>query len=66
MLSSRDAVHYARNGVVTRSYAEYRVVVNFLVGAAVLLVIFVGWPRTAFRMFLKRSEGGPNGAAVGR
>ena len=53
--SAWDASHYARDRVVTRSYTEYCAVVTFLVGAAGLFVVFVGWPRTAFRKFLKRS-----------
>lgn len=35
-----DAVHYARNRVVPRSYAEFCAVVDLLVGAAVLFVLF--------------------------
>ena len=37
-----DAVHYARNRVVTRPYAEFCAVVDLLAGAAVLFVLFVG------------------------
>jgi hypothetical protein len=36
-----DAVHYARNRVVTRSYAEFCAVLDLLVGAAVLFVLFM-------------------------
>lgn len=36
-----DAVHYVRNRVVTRSYAEFCAVLDLLVGAAVLFVLFV-------------------------
>jgi hypothetical protein len=36
-----DAVHYVRNRVVTRSYAEFCAVVDLLVGAAVLFVLVV-------------------------
>ena len=37
-----DAVHYFRDGVVARSYAEFCAVLDLLVGAAILLVLFVG------------------------
>jgi hypothetical protein len=36
-----DAVHYVRNRVVTRSYAEFCAVVDLLVGAAVIFVLFM-------------------------
>lgn len=36
-----DAVHYVRNRVVARSYAEFCGVLDILLGAAVLLVLFV-------------------------
>ena len=36
-----DAYHYVRNRVVTRSYAEFCAVLDFLVGAAVLFVLFM-------------------------
>ncbi|MDQ3658904.1 MAG: hypothetical protein M3338_04445 [Actinomycetota bacterium] len=36
-----DAVHYVRNRVVTRSYAEFCAVLDLLVGAAVLFVLFM-------------------------
>jgi hypothetical protein len=36
-----DAVHYVRNKVVTRSYAEFCAVLDLLVGAAVLFVLFM-------------------------
>jgi hypothetical protein len=36
-----DAVHYVRNRVVTRSYAEFCAVLDLLVGAAILFVLFV-------------------------
>ena len=36
-----DAVHYARNRVVARSYAEFCAVLDLLVGAAVLFVLFM-------------------------
>jgi len=36
-----DAFHYALNRVVTRPYAEFCAVVDLLVGAAVLFVLFV-------------------------
>lgn len=36
-----DTVHYVRNRVVTRSYAEFCAVLDFLVGAAVLFALFV-------------------------
>ena len=35
-----DAYHYLRNRVVTRPYAEFCAVVDLLVGAAVLFVLF--------------------------
>ena len=37
-----DAFHYVRDRVVARSYAEFCAVLDLLVGAAVLLVLFVG------------------------
>jgi hypothetical protein len=36
-----DAFHYARDRVVARSYAEFCAVVDLLVGAAVLFVLFM-------------------------
>ena len=36
-----DAVHYVRNRVVTRSYAEFCAVLDLLVGAAVIFVLFM-------------------------
>jgi hypothetical protein len=36
-----DAVHYVRNRVVTRPYAEFCAVVDLLAGAAVLFVLFL-------------------------
>jgi hypothetical protein len=36
-----DAVHYVRDRVVARSYAEFCAVLDLLVGVAVLLVLFV-------------------------
>jgi predicted PurR-regulated permease PerM len=36
-----DAVHFVRNRVVTRPYAEFCAVLDLLVGAAVLFVLFV-------------------------
>jgi hypothetical protein len=36
-----DAVHFVRNRVVTRSYAEFCAVLDLLVGAAVLFVLFM-------------------------
>jgi hypothetical protein len=36
-----DAVHYVRNRVVTRSYAEFCAVLDLLVGAAVLFVLIM-------------------------
>jgi hypothetical protein len=35
-----DAYHYVRDGVVARSYAEFCAVLDLLVGAAVLFVLF--------------------------
>ena len=35
-----DAVHYVRNRVVTRPYAEFCAVLDLLIGAAVLFVLF--------------------------
>jgi hypothetical protein len=37
-----DAFHYLRDSVVARSYAEFCAVLDLLVGAAVLFVLFVG------------------------
>jgi hypothetical protein len=36
-----DAVHYLRDRVVTRSYAEFCAVLDLLVGGAVLFVLFM-------------------------
>ena len=36
-----DTVHYVRNKVVARSYAEFCAVFDLLVGAAVLFVLFM-------------------------
>jgi hypothetical protein len=36
-----DAVHYVRNSVVARSYAEYCAVLDLLVGATILFILFV-------------------------
>jgi hypothetical protein len=36
-----DAVHYVRNRVVARSYAEFCAVLDLLVGVAVLFVLFM-------------------------
>jgi hypothetical protein len=36
-----DAVHFVRNRVVTRSYAEFCAVLDLLVGAAVIFVLFM-------------------------
>ena|SRR5918998_684725 len=38
-----DAFHYVRNRVVARSYAEFCAVLDLLVGAAVLFVLFRGY-----------------------
>jgi hypothetical protein len=36
-----DAFHYVRDRVVARSYAEFCAVLDLLVGATVLIVLFV-------------------------
>jgi hypothetical protein len=36
-----DAVHYVRNRVVARSYAEFCAVFDLLVGAAILFILFM-------------------------